>query len=607
MYDSRTQKPDHAAQIERNVRAFMKLSEKSDNKEAQIIKVVLVPKCQGLLAHAYSTQDSVTAHIRRNPPETTLVELHDKTKKRLLQGLRLQEMCMDCTRMEEADRDREPRHHVRLLLKNLGRVDKGERSLIFDAIVSPPHMNHWQEIGLDLGYAKMLISHLQSFNGRLNFRRHKKQVRYSDRTAGHKSPDQGFGVHPGDVCNVLRDDTYVRIQFEYSGDQFVQLHDGFEKECLAAPGSGLSLTAVLQRCKLHVKEKIALGHLIALAFWQFYDTEILHDKWTSDCILFMPESTGLVPNKPCISFKSNPSYNALDERLSLPHLGHRYPRLLALAIILIEIGLGRPLQLKSLTTPVSQINANWQVASHGLRLLDSMNWDGFNNKDTYLEAVRNCLQSRDYDINPVEGVQQGLSMIAQRKNIIYNKVVWPLQLLLESGYRAPTNDMTYFEFKSTQSSDFTTQASEMRAVVADSHLPERLNPPVFHGTLSNPKDWPENLAAINRHVYLLRRKYKITRSIKVAILDTGCHLSAAIFQKKPGLVRNIRGWKDYISDSEKEIDSHGHGTFMAGLLLESAPIADLYLARVASGVDDLAKNASIIAEVRQLTHSYHEF
>ena len=85
----------------------------------------------------------------------------------------------------------------------------------------------------------------------------------------------------------------------------------------------------------------------------------------------------------------------------------------------------------------------------------------------------------------------------------------------------------------------------------------------------------------------------------MAVLDTGCHLSAAIFRKKPDLVRNIRGWKDYISGSEKEIDSHGHGTFMAGLLLESAPIADLHIARVALGIDDLAENVSNIAKVRR--------
>lgn len=245
------------------------------------------------------------------------------------------------------------------------------------------------------------------------------------------------------------------------------LHDGFEKDYQAAPGPGMSLTTILQQCKLQIKEKIALGHIIALAFWQFYDTEILRDKWTSDHIFFMRDQTGFVPNKPSVSAKSNPSYVNPDERLTLPHLGHRYPRLLALAIILIEIGVGRPLELQSLATPVYQINADWQAACNGLKQLDSMDWDGFTNKYTYVEAVRNCLQSKDYDIEPVGGVQQGVGRIAQRRNTIYNKVVWPLRLLLESGYRSNTDDVTYFKLKSIQCPDYTSQDFTKCAVDVD--------------------------------------------------------------------------------------------------------------------------------------------
>lgn len=429
--------------------------------------------------------------------------------------------------------------------------------------------------------------------------RQKKRVKYSDEIARYESPDRAPTVDRGVLCEVLRYDPVVRLQFEYSNDKFIKLDDGFEKEYEAAPGPGMSLTAILRLYKLQVKEKIALGYSIAFAFWQFYDTEILRDKWTSDRILFMPSPTGFIPNQPCVSAKCNPSYVAPDERLSLLHLGHRYPRLLALAIILIEIGIGEPLQLQSLCTPVSQINADWQAGMKALKLLKSMDWYGFGNKHTYVEAIENCLQSRDYDIDPVAGAQPAEGKIAQRRNIIYNKVVWPLQRLLEIGYQTYTDEITYFKVKSTQCPDFTSQSLDTRAAGADLPLAKLFSTPVFHGKVPNPKAWLEDLVAINTYVHRLRLKHGITRNIKVAILDTGCHLSAAIFKKKPRLATNIMGWKDYVSESEEKIDTHGHGTFMTGLLLESAPLAELHVARVASGMDDLANNVSKIAEVCQ--------
>lgn len=156
MCDPRTRRPEDTARVKGNIRAFIERSEKSETREAQIIKRILVPKCQSPLAHAFPNQALVSTHTTRDPPDTALVDLNDKIKRRLLQGLQLQELCSECAQMEAADGRKEQRHHVRLLLKNSGHVDNREGRLIFDTMVSPLHMTHWQETCLDLRYAILL-------------------------------------------------------------------------------------------------------------------------------------------------------------------------------------------------------------------------------------------------------------------------------------------------------------------------------------------------------------------------------------------------------------------------------------------------------------------
>lgn len=67
--------------------------------------------------------------------------------------------------------------------------------------------------------------------------------------------------------------------------------------------------------------------------------------------------------------------------------------------------------------------------------------------------------------------------------------------------------------------------------------------------------------------------------VRIAVLDTGLDRSHPDFEAQEG---RIRGTKSFISDCRQEddvFDCCGHGTHVAGLLLDFAPDAELCIAK----------------------------
>ena len=67
---------------------------------------------------------------------------------------------------------------------------------------------------------------------------------------------------------------------------------------------------------------------------------------------------------------------------------------------------------------------------------------------------------------------------------------------------------------------------------------------------------------------------------RIAILDTGYDTQATFFDNSARKGR-MAGWIDYVSDSARPVDDHGHGTRIVSLLMKLAPFADIFVARVA--------------------------
>lgn len=83
---------------------------------------------------------------------------------------------------------------------------------------------------------------------------------------------------------------------------------------------------------------------------------------------------------------------------------------------------------------------------------------------------------------------------------------------------------------------------------------------------------------------------------KIAVLDTGYDANSDFFDERPRWER-IKGWKDFVSASDSRVDTDGHGTFILSLIMKIAPMADVYVARVAAGDEDFPNSADNIAKV----------
>ena len=95
---------------------------------------------------------------------------------------------------------------------------------------------------------------------------------------------------------------------------------------------------------------------------------------------------------------------------------------------------------------------------------------------------------------------------------------------------------------------------------------------------------------------------------KIAILDTGIDLSHIDMQAQEERIKSVRSWVGGGNGKEdrKGGDWYGHGTHAAGLLLDIAPQADIYIARIAEGgeLKPTDQVADLIADVSHLWDCY---
>jgi len=96
--------------------------------------------------------------------------------------------------------------------------------------------------------------------------------------------------------------------------------------------------------------------------------------------------------------------------------------------------------------------------------------------------------------------------------------------------------------------------------------------------------------------------------IRIAILDTGVDLTKEFFLMKakrakirkiadfvpsPGrTAANKPSYVDVEVDAGGSVDTFGHGSLMAQFLMEAAPLAEVYIARVAADTDSLSLSES---------------
>lgn len=254
--------------------------------------------------------------------------------------------------------------------------------------------------------------------------------------------DEARVVEIGHFCDLLgRSLGTVCIRLKVMNGHLHQFFqpDVADRRVVEAPS--ISLSQVLELEKISTKGRILLAYILAKSVWRYYDSDFMRTKWTTETIHFMREYR-LDPDKDEDQEKIDPlspflaflhignDQNELKERCQTFSVLHRYPRILALGIMLVEICRKKPKKAASeLRSYEDQINTDFTIYNEIAR---STNWPslGVRNEEIrnrYRAVVQSCLDPKRFHISA--SMTTGQSDVDLRRDILYKNVVFPLEQL----------------------------------------------------------------------------------------------------------------------------------------------------------------------------------
>lgn len=390
------------------------------------------------------------------------------------------------------------------------------------------------------------------------------------------------------------------------------IDEGHCLPCGATLGQSFPLSTFLleHHCR---RQKFILAYTLASSVWQFYDSRWTKVPWTLENLHLVDNAgnalNGSSSNLYLFSdFKDIESCPEMPEHCDEDHVVHRYPRILALSRLLIDILQGQSFSFEKHSSYYSPDTINQRYSAlltHFNEILRSK----YKRYATYLDAIEVCLKFATY-LDSVPGTPAHKSVLMERRKVLYMKVVCPLRIWLQKVECLPNiQDIKQPAAESflDHSERLATVSSAPEALQADVtvNVPKGTSDPsvppaalmLGHApglpSRSNPKTWLNDLASFSQEKL-------VDIPVRIAVLDTGCSLDAPIFQQPGEDDRVKKGWIDWVGHSDQPKDDDGHGTRITSLLLRIAPQAEIYVARVATNVEDLQHHTAtqVIAEVR---------
>ncbi|KAK6335930.1 hypothetical protein TWF730_003305 [Orbilia blumenaviensis] len=263
------------------------------------------------------------------------------------------------------------------------------------------------------------------------------------RLLSQKLPE-GNELAPGEFCERL-ENVSASPQFYLAFPQdpylFLSARLNTTKQSLqkGIPGNGLSLGEFIEKMGVETPEtpRFRLAYILAKSVWQYYGSHLMKNPWTHKDIWLLEEErsageeySGLVPSY-CLHFTFN--LEKPDDRIGeyCPNGPHRYPAILAVAMMLIEIIKGKLFDDEYHQLPSYGIGQPYDY--HKIRAQYELAWlESLILKchPIYKEVVTKCFDRKIFDMAPFDhdDPRNGLET---RKSIIYREIVLPLKTLME--------------------------------------------------------------------------------------------------------------------------------------------------------------------------------
>jgi hypothetical protein len=107
--------------------------------------------------------------------------------------------------------------------------------------------------------------------------------------------------------------------------------------------------------------------------------------------------------------------------------------------------------------------------------------------------------------------------------------------------------------------------------------------------------WLERLASACLALVNNGSEIPCKEEVKIAVLDTGMDLQHRVLWDQYGKGKPIREFVDFRMDQEPQktvpVDTAGHGTHVTAILRRVAPMAKIYVARIAEDTSDIKPKA----------------
>ncbi|WAO91652.1 Peptidase-S8 domain-containing protein [Fusarium falciforme] len=358
-----------------------------------------------------------------------------------------------------------------------------------------------------------------------------------------------------------------------------------------AKAGSVSLSDVLEKHRLPSKVKIALAYTLAKAVWRYYNSDFMRTPWTTESVHFMREDRRNIsqdeinPANPCFAFRPFvPEEPEPAEYCDFRHVYHRYPRVLALGVLLVAIVENQvPRSHPEGSSTEERMNDDLMTCRDIAKGKDWPNL-GLQSEEAsliYRDAVDKCLDPDLFHV-PSSNGDEDQAGIRQRRNALYTHVVLPLEGLCEDCGIIDKQDIG-------------------RLIYSRPVQPKIPPTPTFLATpsqhINHSQAWIQNLAEsfVSKNIVKQYRLDSSLSRVRIAILDTGYDSKTQFFQP-PSRKKRIVHWKDFTGRQDEHVDCDGHGTHVLSLAMKIAPGAEICVARVANSANDLTHSASRIAD-----------
>lgn len=292
-----------------------------------------------------------------------------------------------------------------------------------------------------------------------------------DDVADSAKPEDAMAVSPAsESCKLLgRDIGSGSMDVRIQDEQLHVLQRAEDIEVDIADGKSISLADVLGNYSLSPKTKLLLAYILAKSVWQFYDSDFMGARWTTESIqLFREREDEDSDGGPgvdwapyyALPFKQTVERDSV-ERLPPGQFLHRYPRVLALGAMLYELGRKKPRKKKTRCLPPASPTSPIEPPTHEKVVNDtasavrkgvqSESWPDMDLKDTqtlerYRVVVASCALEDFFRPDPPETSpgtpNQGLQKtpeeledeltVEERRAILFKKVVVPLKEVVQA-------------------------------------------------------------------------------------------------------------------------------------------------------------------------------